>query len=78
MKLLDGIILGIAAFLLFVSLLNPGGIFIAAAIVFVLLGLRLLLPWLGQYIVSSHSGKKGRAQARKARRADDTGDGGQR
>lgn len=77
MKVSDMAIVFIAGFLILVSFLNPGGLYLAVAVVGIIVFFRLVAPWLGDYYVSAHSGKVGRQKANDARQSgDNAGDQG--
>ncbi|WP_135306360.1 hypothetical protein [Haloarcula amylovorans] len=75
MQLFDVVLLSVVGLIIAVSLMNPGGAVLAAIIGGLILAVRLVAPWVGDYIVSAHSGKKGRLQAQQARQSDDSREG---
>lgn len=76
MNIADAVLAAIIGFILVVSLLNPGGLYVAAFIAAVLIGIRLFAPFARDYFISINKGKAG--QAHRARvHADESRKGGQ-
>lgn len=73
MSILDMVLLGVIGLILVVSLLNPGGLLLAATIAALIISVRLVAPWIGDYYKEAHSGKVGRMRAQQARQSDEEG-----
>ncbi|QIO25436.1 hypothetical protein [Haloarcula sp. JP-L23] len=71
MSILDMVLLGVIGLILVVSLLNPGGLLLAATIAALIISVRLVVPWVGDYYKEAHSGKVGRMRAQQARQSDE-------
>lgn len=73
MRLIDWVILAFLSFLVFVSLLNPGGFLVVLVIIVFVAAVRLSLPWFADYYTAVNRGKAGR-KAKHAARSDHGGD----
>ena len=73
----DWLVWGIAGLAILISLANPGGLLIGAAIAFVVLGGRYGLPYVGDVLRERQSGvgaAKARGRVRDSMRGENRGD----
>ncbi|MDS0280084.1 hypothetical protein NDI85_20060 [Halomicroarcula sp. S1AR25-4] len=73
MSILDMVLLGIVGLIVLVSFKNPGGLLLASLIAALIISVRLVAPWVGDYYKQAHSGKVGRMKAQQARQSDEEG-----
>lgn len=76
MRVLDMIVFAFVLLLIAVSFANPGGTLVAVALALIVIGARYGLPLVSEYVISAHSGKKGRMMAQKARKGTESNDDG--